>query len=73
MHHALVAGLLLGLAGVIGDLVESAWKRSAGIKDSGTLIPGHGGFLDRVDSIFFTAPILYGYWFVLSHGNPFVR
>lgn len=68
LHHALAAGLILGVAGVVGDLVESAWKRSAHIKDSGSLIPGHGGFLDRVDSVFFTAPILYSYWFVLTHG-----
>jgi phosphatidate cytidylyltransferase len=71
--HALVAALILGVAGVIGDLVESSWKRSAAVKDSGTLLPGHGGFLDRVDSIFFTAPILYSYWYVLTHGLPFVR
>lgn len=70
MHHALIAGLILGVAGVGGDLVESAWKRSAGVKDSGHLLPGHGGFLDRVDSVFFTAPILYSYWFVLTHGIP---
>jgi phosphatidate cytidylyltransferase len=68
LHHALAAGLMLGVAGVIGDLVESVWKRSAHIKDSGSLIPGHGGFLDRVDSVFFNAPILYSYWFVLKHG-----
>jgi phosphatidate cytidylyltransferase len=72
LHHAMIAGFVLGLAGVVGDLVESAWKRSAAVKDSGHLIPGHGGFLDRVDSVFFAAPILYSYWFVLAHGTgPF--
>jgi len=65
--HAIIAGAVLSVAGVIGDLAESMWKRSAAVKDSGTLIPGHGGFLDRFDSIFFTAPILYSYWFLILH------
>ena len=65
--HAVIAGVILSVAGVIGDLAESLWKRSAAVKDSGTLIPGHGGFLDRFDSIFFTAPILYSYWFLIMH------
>jgi phosphatidate cytidylyltransferase len=65
--HAVIAGVILSVAGVIGDLAESMWKRSAAVKDSGTLIPGHGGFLDRFDSIFFTAPILYSYWFLVLH------
>lgn len=65
--HAVIAGILLSIAGVIGDLAESMWKRSAAVKDSGTLIPGHGGFLDRFDSIFFTAPILYCYWTLIVH------
>lgn len=65
--HALIAGFILAVTGVIGDLAESLWKRSAAVKDSGTLIPGHGGFLDRSDSILFTAPILYGYWYLLTH------
>ena len=66
--HAMIAGSILSIAGVIGDLAESMWKRSAEVKDSGTLLPGHGGFLDRFDSIFFTAPILYTYWHVLTFG-----
>jgi phosphatidate cytidylyltransferase len=65
--HAVISGVILSVAGVIGDLAESMWKRSAAVKDSGTLIPGHGGFLDRFDSIFFTAPILYSYWFLVLH------
>jgi phosphatidate cytidylyltransferase len=66
--HAVIAGVILSVAGVIGDLAESMWKRSAAVKDSGTLIPGHGGFLDRFDSILFTAPILYLYWTLIVHG-----
>jgi phosphatidate cytidylyltransferase len=60
--HAILVGIVLSFSGVIGDLAESMWKRSADVKDSGTLIPGHGGLLDRFDSILFTAPILYIYW-----------
>ena len=66
--HAIIAGVLLSVAGMIGDLAESMWKRSAAVKDSGTLIPGHGGFLDRFDSILFTAPILYCYWTLIVRG-----
>jgi phosphatidate cytidylyltransferase len=66
--HAVIAGVVLSLAGVVGDLAESMWKRSAAVKDSGTLIPGHGGFLDRFDSILFTAPLLYVYWVLIRNG-----
>jgi phosphatidate cytidylyltransferase len=68
LAHAIIVAIVLSIAGVIGDLAESMWKRSAAVKDSGTLIPGHGGFLDRFDSILFTTPILYVYWALARHG-----
>jgi len=58
---------IIGIVGPLGDLTESMMKRSSNIKDSGGLIPGHGGFLDRLDSIMFSAPVLY-YFAVMRYG-----
>jgi phosphatidate cytidylyltransferase len=59
--HAIICGFLLAVAGVAGDMFESLVKRSAGIKDSGRIVPGMGGFLDILDSLLFAAPVLYVY------------
>jgi phosphatidate cytidylyltransferase len=59
--HATVLGLLLGFAAVVGDLAESIIKRSTGVKDSGNFLPGIGGALDLLDSLLFTAPLLFFY------------
>ncbi len=58
--HALLFGAAGNIAGQIGDLAESALKRGARVKDSGNMLPGHGGWLDRVDSALFALPVLYG-------------
>jgi phosphatidate cytidylyltransferase len=63
---AALTGLLVGTATIIGDLVESMFKRDAGVKDSGSIIPGHGGILDKVDGSLFAGPVLY--WVLLGLG-----
>ncbi len=62
----LLMGLLVAIAGQSGDVAESMLKRTAGAKDSGNLIPGHGGILDRTDSFLFAAPVVYAYLLIIG-------
>lgn len=59
--------IIVGFIGTIGDLIESKFKRVAGVKDSGEIMPGHGGILDRLDSIIFVAPIIYLFYQILNY------
>ncbi len=68
LAHCLVIGVLGGVVSQFGDLTASIFKRKMGIKDYGDLIPGHGGILDRFDSVLFTGPMVY-YYIVLVIGN----
>lgn len=66
LHHALLLGLTFNIVGQAGDLFESMLKRGSGTKDAASIIPGHGGLLDRLDSIVFNAPILYYYMTIFT-------
>jgi phosphatidate cytidylyltransferase len=61
MPQIILLTVAANIAGQVGDLAESAMKRGAAVKDSGTILPGHGGFLDRVDSTLFALPVIYAY------------
>ena len=66
--HAVVLGIILSLGAVVGDLIESLFKREAGVKDSGHFFPGIGGILDLLDSLLFNAPLMYLYLrHILTH------
>ena len=69
LRHLLVMALLGNIAGQAGDLLESAYKRSAGVKDSGVIIPGHGGVLDRVDALILAAPVVWYYFQLVASGG----
>jgi phosphatidate cytidylyltransferase len=68
--HALALGAIFGLLSQLGDLSESAIKREIGVKDFGTIVPGHGGILDRFDSLLFTGPAAYYYAVLFLQGWP---
>ncbi len=59
--------IILSIFGTLGDLIQSKFKRQAGVKDSGKLMPGHGGLYDRLDSIIFSSPFIYAYLLIVEH------
>ena len=64
--HCIAIAVLINVAGVYGDLIESQWKRHYNVKDSGTIIPGHGGLLDRFDSALIAIPVAIIYLILID-------
>lgn len=67
VYHWMVMGLIISCFGTLGDLVESMFKRSIGVKDSGKILPGHGGVLDRFDGLLLSAPVIFVYLYLITY------
>jgi len=67
MYNWIIIAMLLSVFGTLGDLVQSKFKRKASVKDSGKIMPGHGGVFDRMDSIIFSSTFVYGFLFLINH------
>ena len=65
--HWVIIAVIVSIFGTIGDLIQSKFKRQAGVKDSGTIMPGHGGIFDRLDSILYASPFVFLYLQILTH------
>ena len=67
LYNWIVIGIIASVFGTLGDLVQSKFKRKASVKDSGKIMPGHGGVFDRMDSIIFSSTFVYGFLFLINH------